>query len=486
MIKFALDYSGNANDVLQLCAFSYLKIGDSKGAAQLFRRLVNENYNAVVNAQLLSRYYVSAYLNGDKTSVAGYQYLEKRMDEKYLYPFPNQKLLEGGNETAITEIENSFIDNQKKILTRKFGIVIDQFRRKYEILFNKCVPVPDGKQYSENYFNGSMTAYAIRKADGAELRNKRTMNAYIEDLKETDYPYSYLPVLNDMLNASYLLNCVQGQENALLMDISNAVIADHEKLKKLGTRISKDDFTEEDYYKILDISFGSYTDIFFEKLLTASAEYIAQKMDIVSMNEAEGNLRDFCIKEGFESPEVLYDSSDDMIDVPELKKQYLGIELIDDGKTTIETDSRYDEIAGIIYQYKEKIVNEEAKVTLFMRNQPRFDRYFIDLKNVPNKHTLQRKTVAILDDGAESDSDLLFTTEGLVQIVKGKMKEAVPYDNIKLLKDNKGLEISSDYVNERVNMEALIELVQKLRSDPVMKMVEDKNPVEALFGFFKF
>lgn len=486
LIKFALDYSGNANDVLQLCAFSYLKIGDAKSAAQLFRRLVNENYNAVVNAQLLSRYYVSAYLNGDNTSVAGYQYLEKRMDEKYLYPFPNQKLLEGGSETAIAEIESSFIDNQKKILTRKFGIVIEQFRRKYEILFNKCIPVPERKQYSDNYFNGSVTAYANRKADGAELKNKRTMNAYIDDLKETDYPYNYLPVLNDMLNASYLLNCVQGQENALLMVISNAVIADHEKLKKIATRISKDDFEEEDYYKLLDISFGSYTDSFFEKIVAASAEYIAQKTDIVSMNEAEGNLRDFCIKEGFESPEVLYDSSDDMVDVPELKKQYLGVELIDDGKTTIETDTRYDEIASNILQYKEKITNEEAGVTLLMRNQPKFDRYFIDLKNVPDKHTLQRKTVAILDDGAESDSDLLFTTEGLVQIVKGKMKEPRPYDEIKLLKNNAGLQISSDYENDRINMSAMIELIQSLRTDPTMKVVDDKNPVEAIFGFFKF
>ena len=254
----------------------------------------------------------------------------------------------------------------------------------------------------------------------------------------------------------------------------------------IATRISKDDFEEEDYYKLLDISFGSYTDSFFEKIVAASAEYIAQKTDIVSMNEAEGNLRDFCIKEGFESPEVLYDSSDDMVDVPELKKQYLGVELIDDGKTTIETDTRYDEIASNILQYKEKITNEEAGVTLLMRNQPKFDRYFIDLKNVPDKHTLQRKTVAILDDGAESDSDLLFTTEGLVQIVKGKMKEPRPYDEIKLLKNNAGLQISSDYENDRINMSAMIELIQSLRTDPTMKVVDDKNPVEAIFGFFKF
>ena len=318
-----------------------------------------------------------------------------------------------------------------------------------------------------------------------ELKNKRTLRDYNEALKETDYPYSYLPVLNDMLNASYLLNCVQGQENSLLTAISDAIIKDHEKFKRLAQKIAKDDFEEEDYSRILEISFDTYTSSFFEKMLTASVDYIALKTDIVAMNEAEGNLRDFCIKEGFESPEVLYDTSDDMIEVPELKKQYLGIELIDDGKTTIETDNRYDEIARSFIQFKDQITKESEGITWLMRNQPKFDRYFIDLKNVPDKHTLQRKTVAILDDNAESDNDLLFTTDGLIQIVKGKMKEALPYDEIRLLKDDAGLMIRQEYENNRIDMSVMIELIKSLRTDPVMKYVENKDPLGFVFGLFK-
>jgi hypothetical protein len=482
LIKFALDYSGNVNDVLQLCAFSYLKIGDAKSAAQLLRRLVNEDYNAVVNSQLLSRYYVSAYLNGDKSSIAGYQYLEKRMDEKYLYPFPDQKLLGSGNEKAITEIESSFIDNQKKILNRKFAIVIDQFRRKYEVLFNKCVPVPGNKEYSDNYFNGIMSSLKNRKENGGELKNKRSLYAYREALKEANYPYNYLSVLNDMVNAVYLLNCVHGQENSLLKCVSDSVLADHEKLKKIAQMVEEDTFEYEVYDSLLDISFNKFTDAFFEKISAFSTEYIEMKTDIVSMNEAEGNLRDFCLKEGFESPEVLYCNSDDMVDVPELKKLYLGRELIDDGKSTGEMDTRFDKITESIIPYQEKISNQEAGVILLMSNQPKFERYFIDLKNIPKKYTLQRKTVAILDDSAESDNDLLFTTDGLVQIVKGKMKEAMSYEEIKLLKDHSGLMIRSEYKNDRIDMEAMIELIRKLRPDVEMQVVEEKG--KFLFGLF--
>ena len=49
LIEFAEEMSGGANDVLQLCAFSYLKIGKQDKAAVLLRRLVNESYNKIVN-----------------------------------------------------------------------------------------------------------------------------------------------------------------------------------------------------------------------------------------------------------------------------------------------------------------------------------------------------------------------------------------------------------------------------------------------------
>ena len=485
LLQFALDMSGNANDVLQLCAFAYLKIGDAKSAAQLFRRLVNENYNAVVNSQLLSRYYVSAYLSGDTASAAGYQYLEKRMDSLYLYPFPDQKLPESGNEAAVADIEAEFIRNQKEILTRKFGIVIDRFHRKYEILFNKCVPVPEDMKYSDNYFDGSTVAYENRKKDGCELRNKRSLNAYVETLQEINYPLNYLNVLNDMLSASYQLNSVQGMEAALMTELSDAIIRDHRNLKELCVMVEEDNFDAEDYDRLLKISFDKYTEGFFDKLISFTADYISLKKDILAMNEAEGNLREFCLREGFDTPEVLYDSLDVLIDTPELPKFFLGNELIYDGVSTVETDNRYDEIARCILPYKGKFTKEDQGIVLLTRDQPMFDRYFINLTNVPRKHDLQRKTVAILDDQAESDNDLLFTTHGLVQVVKGKMKEPMAYDEIRLLPNDAGLMISQSYENDRIAMSELIELIKSLRTDPVMKVYESKNPMDLIFGLFR-
>ncbi len=499
LLQFAIDMSGGANDVLQLCAFSYLKIGDAKSAAKLFRRLVNEDYNQVINAQLLSRYYVSALLEGDPSAAVGYQYISKRIDEMYLYPMPDQKLLAAADGSGpglspdvartneIKRIESTFLSNQKEILARKARIVLDEFHDKYEILFNKCIPVPNDKEYSDEYFNGSTDAFAARKRDASELKIKRTLSAYRETLQEVDYPYNYLNVLNDMLNAVHLLNCVQGREGELLTCVSDAIIKDHDKLKHLAELVAEEDFVYETYDEILEISFDLYTAGFFRNLLNYAAEYIATKEDIVAMNEAETNLREFCIVQGFETPEVLYDNSDDLVEVVELQKQYLGIELIDDGVTTAEVDTRYEEILQNVLQYSDSLKNEDAGIALLVRTVPLFDRYFINLKNISSAeaHALQRKTVAVLDDQGESDNDLLFTTDGIVQIVKGKMKEAVAYDDIKILPEDRGLMIYYEYENERINMTVLKSLVKSLRTNPMMEVYESKNPLDFVFGWFK-
>ena len=82
-------------------------------------------------------------------------------------------------------------------------------------------------------------------------------------------------------------------------------------------------------------------------------------------------------------------------------------------------------------------------------------------------------------------NDLLFTTDGLVQIVKEKMKEAVAYDDIKLLPEDKGLMINQEYENERIELSLLIELITKLRTNPVMEVYESSNPISFLFGWMK-
>lgn len=65
LIGIAEKYSGNALDVLELCAFAYLRIGDYDNAIKSFHKLVNNDYNLAINVQVLSGLYIKRIYEGD-------------------------------------------------------------------------------------------------------------------------------------------------------------------------------------------------------------------------------------------------------------------------------------------------------------------------------------------------------------------------------------------------------------------------------------
>ena len=485
LLGFALKMSGNANDVLQLCAFAYLKIGESQNAARLFRRLVNEHYNPIVNAQLLSRYYVSAYLAGDMSASKEYKYLSDRTEEIYLYPMPDKRLLGSGDSQALTEIQNLFIQNQKEILIKKFELIIKLLQTKYRIRFNKCIPVPEDKKYTDQYFDRSIEAYAARKADGVQLRNKKSLATYVEVLQECDYPFNYLLSLNDLLNASYLLDCVHGSESSLLTSLSDAIIQIREKLLSIRKKIEdSSEFTVETYNEMLEISYDEVTADFFDTLVKCAGEYVSQRNDIISMNDAEGNLREFCIIQGLETPDRVFETANDIMEESEIQRPYLGIELIEDGISSTVVNDQFDKIKQIIAAHASRICQLSEKARIVISGEEEFDRYFIRL-DIPNKRDIRRKTVAILDDYSSKDRDLLFTIEGIMQIVKGVVKVVVVYDEIALSSDNAAIILNQrQYSSDDIEMKNLIELIQSLRTKPFAE-IKDKNIFDDVFRGIK-
>lgn len=73
-----------SKDVLQICAFSYLKICEFAEAQKIFRYLVNEQYNTTLNAQILSQIYINLYLHGEGTETRrNYETLTSRINVIY-------------------------------------------------------------------------------------------------------------------------------------------------------------------------------------------------------------------------------------------------------------------------------------------------------------------------------------------------------------------------------------------------------------------
>ena len=126
LMRQAIDYSGRSNDVLQCCAFYNLRINKYKDAAKLYKYLVNESYNTLFNAQILSSLYVR--LN----DYFGYKLLKELVDEtgRYLYPFEKGRLK--SNDKEFTE---KLFNNLKS----RYEYFFDKFNNKYQIEFNNIL-----------------------------------------------------------------------------------------------------------------------------------------------------------------------------------------------------------------------------------------------------------------------------------------------------------------------------------------------------------
>lgn len=80
----------NAYDVLELCAYSYLKIGDHDNAEKVFKKLVYNDYNIPVNANILSFIYIKNLHDPQCATemLREYEKLKLAVDSRYLLPMP--------------------------------------------------------------------------------------------------------------------------------------------------------------------------------------------------------------------------------------------------------------------------------------------------------------------------------------------------------------------------------------------------------------
>lgn len=92
LIGIAEKHAGSSLDVLELCAFSYLRIRDYANATRLFHVLVNKDYNSEINTQILSGLYIKDMFSGiekaERAARLAYKQLPSITEEKYILPIP--------------------------------------------------------------------------------------------------------------------------------------------------------------------------------------------------------------------------------------------------------------------------------------------------------------------------------------------------------------------------------------------------------------
>lgn len=466
LIDTAVEMAGNSNDVIEMCAVAYLKMSNYDKAAVLLKRLVNEQYNTVLNAQLLSSIYVSDYIrNKSINSKADYELLSSRIDDELLFPMPTNM------SASEKDLEKNFIISQRDILREKYRSTISEFVFKYMIMYGKIIPVAEknelglGEEYyiDDDKMIGLRTEF-LRKTFEDETKKEN----YCLLLKETGIPLKIIDFLNRMYASSCGLPFMDETTQEILAgDIENQIIKYRGVLAKIQTALVSGSFTFDHMCVLLKMDFNCFVGSFFEHLVEYMDQFIESREELQDFSLAEQYLIKFCEQENLTDPNELYYKSNSksgtIPSVPELRFDYnlLGNKVVKAAKES----SNANEMKNLIEESISEIILDNSKSELYMREDPKFDRYFNKNKQLVNNNELRAKSLAVLKDLSKKDQDLIFTVSGIVLVKGGSVKKLVSYGDVSWAAgkgDN--LQIDGKYISDGVDTNNLYELCKKLKN----------------------
>lgn len=476
LVQEAIIYSGRSNDVLQLAAITYLRLNEAHCAAEVLCQLVNEQYNTVLNAQLLSSIYVAQYLQTPTEAIkANYEILSNQVGTDFLYPMPLQP---GAN---LVQIESDFLATQKRILWAKYCRTIQNYIQKYVIKFGKLIPVPEfGKTYPDSYYSGSAEAIQIRKYDLSKVfNNRRKREAYCEMLREADIPYGILDLLNEMYDVCCSLDVVtESLQSELYALIADDIVLNKEKLNDFQAKLDAGNLNMIDIDSLLQLSLGTFTARFFELLISQAHHFVDSLHEMQEFAAAEENLSTFCIIANLPEPVVRLDEDDADKKLAPTKKRQFDDRLL--GKE--EVVERSDLIAArdmraLIESYVDNIVVDTLTAAIYFDDSTEFKDYF--KKHKLTNNALFSNALAVLDDLTQKgDYDLIFTTYGIVPVKSGTTRSVVKYSQVKWVSTKKQdcMEIDGKFDIAGVDGRCLYELCMQLK-----EMEQDAPQQDSLF-----
>lgn len=472
LLQEAIRFSGRANDVLQLAAFSYLRLNDQTEAAKLFSQLVNEQYNTTLNAQLLSSIYVSRFSrNPDPRIRAQYEILSNQVGEYYLYPLPD------GDQGE--DLNDRFLMSQKQVLHQKYRLALGAFLEKYNARFMSLLPNEDGRRRETEPESMALSNRDIRFQWQNIFSDRRRAEAYKEILRNSGYFCGIFDLLNQLFDACCRLDFVtEPVRDSLYRSIENAVHEQREQLNQLRSRLEDDTFNYFDMEKILGIGLKDFTRDFLKKLTGEINSYIMSRTEMLDFAIAEQNLSEFCSGENLPEPNIAADRENhaaaDAAGRAERKRFTLKL-LEDSTEPEMDSASKTQNMSDLIAESAAGILLRDDCTEMYFGKDARIERYFRSNGKLRKNNQLMAGTLAVIDNKtAKFDFDLILTEYGIVPIKSGSAKAPVAYDKVDWgTGKTKNLAIDGHYEAEGVDLEALLELFHTLA--PMAKPLPQGN-----------
>ena len=425
LLNKAVEFSGDSKDILQLCAIAYLKIDKKDKAANIFRILINEEYNMVVNAQVLSGIYVNMALDGsDVRARDKYEILANRVNNDYLFRMPAIE-----ENINADELKDEFAQKQEDNLKTKFNVAIRYYFNEFGIALGRLIPVPDpDKTYSEDYFLSSSLYKRIQDTKdlfGSSFKQKKRAD-YLTRLSQCGFVNAYFDTLNSFFGEISEINCVRDRQK--LQDIiSNKIVENAQTINQINRKVEDAKATMDDVCSLLGLTSINMYEDFINELLNQIDVSIMGMNEMSQYANADSSLREFCVDHNIPEPDILINEGKDAESDSSEVNTYFSFDLLgQEGSVLINNQSRYRKIEKIIREHSSTIDAISEKSVVYFHDSAEFNAYF-ENSSLRNHRDILQKTIAVYDDKAFKNVDVLFTSEGVVPVIRNKIKSTIPY-----------------------------------------------------------
>ena len=437
LLEKAEQLSGKELDVLQIISLDYQKIGELDKAEKILRKLVNEDYNRKLNAQLLSRIYVQNYIKGINRKEYGtrYKLLEDRLSTTQdIFELPEPK--DSYTDEEMKAIDRKFFISQKESLERKIEPYVNCFVQMYGSEFNKLIPVLDyEKEYTESFF--ALDNLDARKNEFlANTKWNKGTAEYQNRIYSINYEIEIKKIVSKMMNS--IRDNLRDYVN---LEDCSAIMIDKYKTDcvKLETFDKEFNTDKESIFKKSVMEFYSFINsiiprALINKIITDLINTVKQCESMEDISSLESALRSW---------------TNDMPIIEESDNEEFNFE----NKSTAIIEKLKSK-AGII------TTNAEKLKLLIKYNGVEFNRY---IEKCPTRKISKSMLGVLQSCTSVNRVDLVFTCKNIIVLKNGYIAEEASYDKVKLA-DSKSLFIGRfKFSNKNCIIGELEKLIKEIK-----------------------
>lgn len=437
LLEKAEQLSGKELDVLQIISLDYQKIGELDKAEKILRKLVNEDYNRKLNAQLLSRIYVQNYIKDINRKEYGtrYKLLEDRLSTTQdIFELPEPK--DSYTDEEMKAIDRKFFISQKESLERKIEPYVNCFVQMYGFEFNKLIPVLDyEKDYTESFFAPDNLDARKNEFLANTKWNKGTAE-YQNRIYSINYEIEIKKIVSKMMNS--IRDNLRDYVN---LEDCSAIMIDKYKTDcvKLETFDKEFNTDKESVFKKSVMEFYSFINsiipgALINKIITDLINTVKQCESMEDISSLESALRSW---------------TNDMPIIEESDNEEFNFE----NKSTAIIEKLKSK-AGII------TANAEKLKLLIKYNGVEFNRY---IEKCPTRKICKSMLGVLQSCTSVNRVDLVFTCKNIIVLKNGYIAEEASYDKVKLA-DSKSLFIGRfKFSNKNCNIGELEILIKEIK-----------------------